>query len=312
MYRIVLSLTALAMFQFKSEAQLFKKLVDRTTDKIVNRVEDKIVEEVSTELANMAVRPLNNYIDQLFQTRYQEQYGKEWDDSEFENNEERQAAMNAVWSSMFGSVELPDQYSFSKAVEIDVYDYGAKSANTMWMIFGSDGSLFAMEQEDKGQKTMIVYDFDKDVVAIFNESDKTAMAIPGVMGLTKAFMPMVEQEIKEEMEHTTVTKIAGKNLLDCQTQGYILVNEEEESEFYICSHAGVSWGDSYGQFMEQLSPTFYQDSEVYNDMKEGMLMFATSKRKKDDKVSKWETKQIVDTDYTIKTSDYKMSTDFQN
>ena len=312
MYRLILLFTVLLITVSDSEAQLFKKVIDRTTDKLANRVEDRIVEEVSNELVNMAVRPLDNYMDQLFRQRYKEQNGKDWDDSEYENDEERQAAMSAVWASMFGSVELPDEYSFSKAVEIDVYDYGQNTANTMWMIFGPDDSLFAMEQQDKGQKQLIVYDFDNDVVSIFNQSDKTAMAIPGVMGLTKAFMPMVEQQMKEEMEQTSVTKIDGKTLLGCQTKGYNFKSEEEESEFYICSEAGISWGDSYGKLMEQLSPTFYQDNEVYNDVKNGMLMLATTKRAKDNKVSKWETKQIVDTDYNIKTSEYQISNNFQN
>ncbi len=312
MYRLILLLALLFVLTSDSEAQLFKKVLDRTADKLADRVEDRIVEEVSTELANMAVRPLDNYMDQLFRQRYKEQHGKEWDDSAYENDEERQAAMGAVWASMFGSVELPEEYSFSKAVEIDVYDYGAQSANTMWMIFGSDDSLFAMEQEDKGVKQLIVYDFENDVMSIFNQTEKTAMAVSGVMGLSKAFMPMVEQEMKKEMERTTVTKINGKSLLGCQTQGYSFKNEDEESEFYICSDAGISWGNSYGNLMEQLSPTFYQENEVYNDVKNGMLMLATTKRSKDNKVSKWVTKQIVDTDYNIKTSEYQMSSSFQN
>lgn len=312
MYRIVLVLISLTMFHFDSEAQLFKKVMARTTDKIANRIEDKIVEEISTELANMAVRPFNNYVDQLFQSRYQEKYGKEWDDSQFESDEERQAAMNAVWSSMFGSVELPEEYSFSKAVEIDVYDYGANSSNTMWMIFGEDESLFAMEQEDKGEKQVIVYDFGKDVLAIFNQSDKTAMAISGVMGMSKAFVPLVEEQIKEEMANATLTKIDGKTLIGLETSGFKYVSKEEESEFYVCSDSGIIWSNPFGELMSQLSPTFYQDNEIYNEASGGMLMLATSKRKNDGKVSKWETKQILDTDFSIKTSEYKQSHSFQN
>jgi hypothetical protein len=311
MQKILLLLITLTITQFNADAQLLKRVIDRTSDKITDRVADKVVEEVSNELANMAMRPFNNYMDELFQQRYREKYGEDWDDSEYKNDEERRVAMNSVWASMFGTVELPEEYSFSKAVEIDLYDYGATSPNTMWMIYGQDESLFAMEQQDGGEKQVMVYDFEKDVVAIFNQTEKTAMAIPGVMGLTKAFMPMVEEEMKKEMEETTVTKIAGKTLLDCQTQGYNLVNNEEESEFYICADAGVRWGDSYGQILEQLSPTFYQENEIFEEMKDGMLMFSTTKRKKDDKVSIWDTQQIVDTDYTIITSDYQLTNGYQ-
>ena len=70
MYRLILLFTVLLITVSDSEAQLFKKVLDRTADKLANRVEDRIVEEVSNELVNMAVRPLDNYMDQLFRQRY--------------------------------------------------------------------------------------------------------------------------------------------------------------------------------------------------------------------------------------------------
>jgi len=293
----------------ESDAQLFKKMLDRTADKISDRVEDKIVEGISTELANRAVRPLDRMYDEMFRQQYKEQYGKEWDDEEYENDEERTAAMNAMWGSMFGTVDLPESYSFDKVIEIEVYDYGSKKANKMKMIVNQNQPIFGMEQEEDGTQ-IVVYDFEKDIVTIFNESEKTAMAVPNVMKLAKAFSPQIEEEMKKEMEGAEISEIKSKKILDCQSKGYKVKTEEEESEFYICMDAEVSWGESYGKMMKQLSPNFYENNELYSEFTSGMLMRAKTKRKKDKKESKWETKKISSKNYTIKTADYKLTNNY--
>ncbi len=269
------------------------------------------MEEVSTELANMAVKPLDNYMDELFRQNYEQEYGKEWDESEFQNDKERQEAMNALWGSMFGTANLPEEYNFAKAAEVEIYNYGDKSPTSMWMIFGSDDKIFAMEQEDKGKKQVIVYDLENDAIAMFDQSNKTVLAMPGVMSMSKGIMPLVEEQMKEEMEQASITRIDGKTFLGCDTKGFKFVDEEEESKFYICSDAGISWSDPFGELIGQLSPTFYQD-EVYSDVKGGMLIYANSVRKEDGKVSTWEIKQIVDTDFNIKTSEYQVNSGFTN
>ena len=43
-----------------------------------------------------------------------------------------------------------------------------------------------------------------------------------------------------------------------------------------------------------------------------MLIYANSVRKEDGKVSTWEIKQIVDTDFNIKTSEYQVNSGFTN
>ena len=129
--------------------------------------------------------------------------------------------------------------------------------------------------------------------------------------MSKGIMPLVEEQMKEEMEQASITRIDGKTFLGCDTKGFKFVDDEEESEFYICSDAGISWSDPFGELIGQLSPTFYQD-EVYSDVKGGMLIYANSVRKEDGKVSTWEIKQIVDTEFSIETSEYKQGHSFQN
>ena len=309
MNKLVTTIFIVLLAMSSSDAQLFKKMLDRTADKITNRVEDKIVEGISTELANRAVRPLDRMYDEMFRQQYREQYGKEWDDEAYENDEERVAAMNAMWGSMFGAVDLPESYSFDKIVEIEVYDYGSKKANKMKMIVSQSQPIFGMEQEENGIQ-IVVYDFEKDIVTIFNESEKTAMAVPNVMKLAKAFSPQIEAEMKKDMQGAEISEIKSKKILDCQTKGYKVNTEEEESEFYICMDADVSWGESYGKMMTQLAPNFYDNNELYSEFTRGMLMRAKTKRKKDKKESKWETKKISSKSYSIKTADYKLTNNY--
>ena len=311
MYRLILTLTILIVISSESRAQIFKKVMARTTDKIAQRVEDKIVEEVSSELADMAVKPLDNYMNELFRDHYENEYGQEWNDSDYENDEERQAAMGAVWASMFGGATLPEKYTFAKAAQVEVVNYGEKSSESIWMMFGSDDTLFAMEQENQGKKQVIVYDLGGDLIAFFNQSDKSVVTLPGVMSMSKGVMPFMEEAMREEMKQASITRIAGKTLLGCETKGFKFVDDEEESEFYICSDAGISWSDPFGELIGQLSPTFYQD-DVYSEVKGGMLIYANSKRIKDGKISTWEIKQIVDTEFNIETSEYKQGHSFQN
>ncbi len=288
------------------DAQLFKKMLDRTADKIGQRVEDKVVEGISTELANRAVRPLDNIYDEMFKTQYKERYGKDWEEEEFENDEEREKAMQAMFGNMFGTVDLPDVYQFDRIIDIEVYDYGSKKPNQMKLLTSNSQGIFGMEQEEDGVQLM-VYDFDNDVMTIFNEDEKTATAIPNVMGMAKMFQPAIEKEMEKEMADVEVSEIKSKTILDCKSKGYKVKTDEEESEFYICMDAGTSWSDSYGRLMKQLSPNFYEKNEMYSHLTSGMLMRAKTKRKKDKKESKWETTNIAEKSISIVTNNYKLT-----
>ena len=291
------------------DAQFFKKVLDRAAVKIGNQVEDKIVEGISTELANRAVRPLDKMYDEMFRQQYKEQYGKEWDDEDYKNEEERANAMTDMWGSMFGTVDLPESYRFNKVIEVEVYDYGSKKANKMKMMVNQGEPIFGMEQEENGTQ-IIVYDFKKDIVTIFNESKKTAMAVPNVMKLAKSFSPQFEQEVKNQMDGAKISEIKSKRILDCQSKGYNIKTDKEESDFYICLDSDVSWGESYGKMMKQLSPNSYENNELFAEFSSGMLMRAKTKRTKDKKESTWETKKISSQNYSIQTADYELSNNY--
>ena len=62
--------------------------------------------------------------------------------------------------------------------------------------------------------------------------------------------------------------------------------------------------------MFNISGNFYDNNELYSEFTRGMLMRAKTKRKKDKKESKWETKKISSKSYSIKTADYKLTNNY--
>lgn len=287
-----------------AEAQLLKRVLNRATDKIANKVEDKIVEGISEEIANRAMRPIDDWYEQVFREQYKATYGKEYDDSEYENDEERAAAMSAMMSSMFGSTEIADSYSFSHVMEVDMYDYGAKKPNKMKLLISTDSDIFGVKQES-GDDQLIVWDFGKDVMVLFNEKEKTAMGMPSFMKMaSKMAAHSVDQELSDEnftIEKTSKTK----KILGYKAQKYEFSTDDETGEAFMTDEIGFSWKDSYGKMMKDLAPNFYRDNEVFAGNM--MVLESVNKRKSDKKKSKWITRKIDDKGYKIKTSDYKVS-----
>ncbi len=300
-YFITLSLVGLTSLSTLS-AQLFKRVMDRAADKIEQRVEDKIVEGISTEIANRAVRPLDNVYDQIFREQYKATYGKEWDDEEYENDEERMNAMQAMLNSMYGNVELPESYTFDFAVEIETYDYGEKKPNKMKMLFNSNSGIFAMVQAEEDE-SLIVFDAENDIMTIYNQKEKTAMAMPSVMKMAGAFAASAEYQ--ESQTQYKFEKHKTKKILGYEAQGYKAESEEDKSEFYVSDQLGFSWRESFGQMLQKSAPNLYKSHD--GEYMDGFLLEAKSKRKKDGKESKWETKKVEEKTTTINNKDYKLS-----
>lgn len=289
------------LLSYSAKAQLFKKMIDRTADKISQKVEDKVVEGISTELANRAVRPLDNIYDEIFREQYKATYGEDYDDSKYENDEERANAMTAMLNSMYGSVDLPPSYTFEYALEIETYDYGEKKPNKMKMFINPNSAIMGIEQNEDGTKYM-VFDFEKDIMTVYDEEAKTAMAIPNVMKMASTFaansMDQGEDFSFEKMKKT-------KKILDCESQGYKTKTDEEESEFYVCDDLAFGWKDSFGRMLQKTAPNFYKEGQ-YADIN-GMMLEANTKRNKDKKESKWITKKIDEKQFVIKNDEYKLN-----
>lgn len=285
------------------EAQLFKKLQNRVQDKIEQRLEDKVVEELSEEIARRAMKPIDNAFDEMFRRSYKEQYGKEYDDSEYEGDPEKQAEMmQAILGSMYGDVDLPESYNFEHILDIAVTDFGEKKSHSMRMLVAPSQNVFAMEQEQGKKEVIMVFDFDKDKVILFNQKDKTVMAIPNVMKMAGAFAKVeMEKEMSKPFKFEKINK--SKKVAGYQSQGFKYEADDDKGEFFVTTALPFDWQDTFGSILEQMSPNFYKEHPEY-DIK-GMLMYSETKRAEDGKKSKWEVKKVSSKDFKVVTADYK-------
>ncbi|MEL6389732.1 MAG: DUF4412 domain-containing protein [Bacteroidota bacterium] len=301
MLRTLLLLAILLQTAGQAQAQLFKKLTNRVADKVAQRAEDKLVEELSEEIANRAMRPLDKAFDDMFRAQYKEQYGEEWDDSEYEGDPEaEQAAMTAMMSSMFGNVDIPEQFSFDYTIEFETYDYGAKKPNTAIMMISTTSTAFGMKTEAEGESATIIY--DNDNMYLFNEKEKTVMAMGGIMGMASAISSAA---IEENMPQLIKFEKTGKSkkILGYSSDQFKIETDEDKGEAYISTDLPFDWKDAFGGMMEQLAPNYYKEHPEYKI--DGMLLEAKSKRKSDKKETKWITKDISNKTVTIKSSNYK-------
>lgn len=302
MLRIFLLLISVIIFSAPSYGQLFKRLSDRVQDKLERKIEDKIVEEVSEEIANRAMRPIDDAIDAMFRKQYKETYGKDYDDSEYENDPEARAtAMQGIMAAMYGNVELPETFEFTHDIKVSVYDYGDKKANKMVLMIGKDGSTMGFQNDDNEDQIM-VFDFNKDQFAMFDNKKKSVMAMSGVFSMASAFAQHSIEEDQEKFKFEKMNKT--KKLLGYKSQGYKVETEDEKSEFYMSEELPFSWSDMYGDLIEKMSANFYAE-DPSQEIPKGMLLEAKTKRKKDKKESKWIVDEISNEATIIKTANYK-------
>lgn len=302
MLRIFLLSISLLFFCNASYGQLFKRLTDRVQDKLERKIEDKIVEEVSEEIANRAMRPIDDAIDEMFKKQYKETYGEEYDDSQYENDPEARAnAIQGIMSAMYGNVELPASFEFSHDINVSVYDYGDKKANKMVLMIGSDGSTMGFKNDDNKDQIM-VFDFEKDQFAMFDNKKKSVMAMSGVFSMASAFAQHAIEEDQEKFKFEKMNKT--KTLLGYKSQGYKVETSEEKTEYYMSEDLPFDWSEMYGDLIEKMSANFYVEDKS-QEIPKGMLLEAKTKRKKDKKESKWIVDEISNKATVIKTADYK-------
>lgn len=312
MKQIIIS-TCLCCFTITAiQAQIFNKLKNRVTQKIEQKVEDKIVEELSERIANAAVKPIDAAIEEAFREQYKAENGEEYDDSQYATPEERQNAMNSIMAGWFGNVSLPASYSFQHKVDIETFDYGSKESNFMTMLVSTEAEIFGMEQENKGKKQWIVFDFNNDLMAIYDLDKNTVMAMANVMKIAKGFAVAADSEIQEEMKDFKFEKMSKtKNILSCNSQGYKTESKSYKSEFYVCDNLPFSWTDNFGKFVQNMAPNYYRKNPEYEVIK-GMMMEAKTQRKEDKKESRWETKKITSEDTVIDNSKFENAFTAQN
>ncbi len=286
------------------DAQLLGRLRNAVVDKVERKVEEKVVEELSEKIANAAVKPINHAIDEMFKERYKDVHGKDFEGDPNMSDEERAQMMATMMSSLFGAVDLPEKYEFDYTLTIEVKDYGDKKGQTVKMLIANDGKAFGFEQMDNSQMGRMVYDSEKDKMVIYNDKDKTVMAMANIMTSVGA---MAQEEMKRQDEEIEFKKTSKtKRILGYTAMRYDMESVEDTGEFYIGTGMPFSWQSAFGKMMEKFSPHFKpKSSKMEAEIMNGFVLESISKRKSDNKHSSWEVKKIDSGKVTIRNKDYK-------
>lgn len=305
MRTIQLSLALLILvLPLNSNAQLFGKLKKAVKDKVEQRIEDKIVEELSEELANRAMKPINQAFDDYLKASYENETGEKYDQAKFDS---LMAESGAAYMDFLGSMNkvanVPAQYDFQYVLEIETQEESKDKIKTK-MFFTKDTGVMGFHQTEDGQDMFMIMDPENDLMALFNNEDKTAQAMPSMFTLTNSLAAAYvdEEDFKIwSFEPTGKTKkIAGYN-----SKEYKGETEFDKFSTYVTDELPFDWRDTYGGLLQAISPKLYND-ESYEDIN-GMMMMSESYDKETKKKSKWEVKKVSSEGFSIRKADYQFN-----
>lgn len=280
-------LTLFACFTITlSQAQIFGKIVDRAKDKISNKLEEKVIEQISEEIARAAMKPIDNAIDDMLKERYQQ-------DS---INGKTDVDYGAFAKAFLQPVNLPESYTFDITLESEAKDYDGDKSK-MEILMTKDGSALGFIQIEENKRTLMVFDTKNNLMAVYNEEDKTVQGFPSVLSIAGA---MVKANRDEDTYELTIEK-TGKNkkITGYQCAEWSVEDEETNTKAYVAKDFPISWKQSFGPFLKQMLPTTQRDQ-----MPEGMTLMSESKTKAKNKKSKFEVKKVIETPITINNKEY--------
>ena len=304
-----LLLVSLVILLFPTHSQsqgIFNKAKKAFGKKVSDHVEDKVVDELTTRLANAAVKPIDKAIDDMFKATYKEHHGTEYNDSLYQDDPEKRAQMmNDMLRSIYGDVELPDQYSFAYTIEIDVTDYDEKKPNKMYMLVDPESKAFGMKHKEEDKDMIMVFDVAQDQMVVFDNKEMSAFAMPNVLKMARAYgsTEQFNDDLKTYGKFEKINK--SKKIAGYLSEGYKYESETDKGEFFVSTKLPFDWNDAFGGIVESISPNFYKQNPEYSI--EGMMMYAKAKRKDDGKESKWEVKKVSDKSFTVDCSKYQLA-----
>lgn len=278
--KLSLSLSLLLFCTF-ANAQIFGRIMDRAADKISDRIEDKIVEKISDEITRAAYKPVDKAIDDMFRSSYEQ-----------DSTGGKAAKVNYgdYLNKMLQPVDLPQQYQFDVQILAETRDYDGDK-NQMTILMSSSQNNIGMITEEDGKETMIVFDVDSDIMAMYDLQEKKVSAFPSMLSL--ASQVASEQEMTIEKTGKT-KKIAGY-----QCAEYIIEDETTNTKAYVSEDFPASWAKAFGEMFKKISPN------SRNQLMDGMTLKSESKTKQKNKKSTYEAKKVTRDDFTIVNADYE-------
>ena len=280
-----------------SQFGLKDKILKRTQDKLERKVEDKIVEELSEELARMAFQPIENAMDEMLRSSYEEQQGGEVD------WEKSGAAYNDFLKSLNANANVPAAYEFNLTVEAEIKDHD-KEKHEVTMLFKNSENIIGFKQDQSGDETTIVIDNENNVMIMYStddEGNKTAQALPSINTFGKSMMNGMEtQDIDNSLKISKINK--QKKIAGYLAQGYEFDSDKEKGNAWIAIDFPVDFFEIMANGFSNFMPQTYNETVMET---KGMVMESLYENKDDKNIkSSFKVKKVREEETSINNEEW--------
>ena len=284
-----------------SSQSLLNRVLRESKRKIERKAEDMLIEKASEAIAQKFYKSMSDAFDKMLleaaqnDSTYQANYG--------DSVAIKYGSLADNWMErMNEAADLPESYSFSHQLTIETTD--GKETNSFQMLVDKTLPVFAIaQQEDDGIRTILV-DAERDVTVMYMENDKekTAQAIPNLIGLGVSIAQSQIDTLMDDYEFSKTGK--SKTILGYHAEEYSGSGDEYETVFYTTKELGIDWRDSFGALMQKFN---YSSTDQEWQARDGFMLESRSisKQKKKAEESTWKTTEIQTKTITLVNADYE-------
>ena len=280
---------------------ILNRVLKRSMQKAENKVEDMLVEKASDAIAQRLYRSMSDAFDKILidASKQDSAYQADYSDSVAI----KYGQLAGDWMArMNEAAEVPERYSFDHKVYVQITSDGDPQSSILYL--NSEGTFFAMEQLEKGDKRICLIDGAKDVVVLYMEDSKgkkTAQAIPNMLGMGATIVNASADTLMNDWSFKATGKT--KKAAGYDAKEYESTDGEYESRFYITDQLEISWKSSFSGLVDRFAGTQYGDLD---DFPNGfMLESYTKKVGKSKDESSWITEKVVQESFDILNAEYE-------
>lgn len=251
------------------EAQIWKKLKDKTKQK----VEDRITDKISDKVAEVIV-------------------GKMTEKFDLESNPYKGGI------KVSKPENLPDEYTFDWNYQLKMTSTNTSAQDiTFDYKLPESGSYFGYSTE-QSQEMFSVVDLENEVIVSYMEEDDNFFALshsyPSQMVENNMYTPGAAEDVK-------ITELAEKDFLGYTAKGYKIDTSESETIVYVTEEAGVSFSGMAG-LPNQLVPRSFTNN--LDEMKDTLMLYMKFTNKDNDDVMEMECIELEKASFKKKNTDY--------
>lgn len=276
-----------------TDAQILNRVLRRTQDK----VEHMLVEKAADVMARALMRQVNKKIDEALYREWEKQ-----DSIAVANGETpTYADYESFLKGMNKADAVPPAYEFDLQLYVTMSEKGEKDQDYVYH-FGKEEGVFALESEDpKEGKVIFLIDAGREIMVVYKEEngEKTASALPGMMGFVGAY---AKETMEEKGEVLVKATGKSKEVAGYHCEEYEIEWDEEKSLSYVTKDLPKSWPKAFGKMMTQFMS---KENTSRIDQMQGMPLESMELDKKGKVQSSWVTTKVDTQVSKLDNADYR-------